>query len=107
MATRLDYKFQQVLRNGVETIATVAFYTGEDVRETDDLTGKTVTVYRRTAKVEDRVLTFRGDVSDDELRLVLNERLAALRTAEYPARDVLAEQRVVRASTVKPIERVR
>ena len=105
MATRLDYKFQQVLRNGVETIATVAFYIGEDAQEKDDLTGETVTVYRRTAKVGERVLSFRGDVSDDDLRAVLNEKLRDLRAAEYPARDVLPEQRVVRASTVRPTGR--
>jgi len=103
MAARLDYKFRSVVRDGNATVVTVAFYTGDDAQEKDALTGEIVTVYRRTAKLEkELVLTFTGDVSDDDLRLAVNERLAALRAAEYPARDVLAEQRVVRASTVKP-----
>lgn len=90
MARWVDYKWRQVVRNGVETIATVAFYEGEDVAVTDPLTGET-TQYRRTALTERVELRFRGDVPDERLRVECNARLAARATPQRPARP---EQRV-------------
>lgn len=102
MSARIDFKFRSIIRNGIETIATVAFYTGDDVEAVDELTGEPVTVYRRSARVRERVLTVRGTVSDDDLRAVLNERLKTLRDTSYPTREILAEQVVTRESTVQP-----
>ena len=100
MAAYLDYKFRQILRDGVSTTVTVAFYRGEDVPEADPITGQPVTVYKRSGKVRDQAMTFRGDVDDAELRRVLNERLLTLLPAN-PGRSVHPAQIVTAPSTAR------
>ena len=66
----VDYKISSILRSGGKTTVLVRFYEGDNAGVPP--------VYQRTGKVQERELIFDGDVADDELRRVLNERLATL-----------------------------
>ena len=95
----LDYKFSTIKRTDDATFVTMRIYEGEDALVDGQLR------YQRSRLLEEHKLRFRGNIPDENLREVCNERLA--NTALRLGKTVLPAQIVVRISDLKPLaERV-
>ena len=86
----MDYKISSIKRLGNRTTVIVRFYDGD--YETID--GKRT--YHRTNVHESRVVLFRGDVGDDDIRLYLNSK-----PAEFPGTHI-PEQRSSKEPIILP-----
>ena len=95
----LDYKFSTIKRTDDATFVTMRVYEGENV----PIDGKLQ--YQRSRMVEEHKLRFRGNIPDEDLREVCNERLANV--ALTLGKIIIPAQVVVRSPDLKPlVERI-
>lgn len=97
-----DYKVSQIVRNENETRVLARFYRGSirpATPEEREASPDTAEVYQREKAYAERVITFQGDVSDEDIRDYLNETLFLERGEE----EVVHEQVPTRLMRVRPL----
>lgn len=85
---KTDYKFKSIRRDGQTTKCEVLFYEGDITTERDGIDPNVdITRYRRIKLLEVKSFEYAGDISDEELRKIMNKELKKDTT-----RDPIKEQ---------------
>lgn len=94
----IDYKFNSITRDGINTIISISIYKGDSQNITtfDIVSGqdKSVSRYIRTQKLLTRQYSRLGTFTDDKIRVYVNNRLKEIRDANYPTITFLSEQEI-------------
>mgnify|MGYP001558277962 CR=1 FL=1 len=94
----IDYKFNSITRDGINTIINISIYKGDfqNITTFDIVSGqdKAVSRYIRTQKLLIRQYSRPGTFTDNQIRIYVNNRLKEIRDANYPTLTFLGEQEV-------------